>query len=179
MNKIRTSTEDRPCRARLGWIRLVLRARAFATALFSALPLLAPALLPLALASRALGGERGLPGPVPAELIKVIDGDTITVRAYVWLGTSVETSVRLAGIDTPELLGACRAEREKAVAARDRLIALLQGRSLRLRDITYDKYGGRVVARIETDRGTDVSAALLAAGLARSYGGGGKAGWCE
>jgi micrococcal nuclease len=161
--------------------RLVLRSRALVAAPRSAPAFLPPALLflLLALAPWALAGERSLPGPVPADLIEVIDGDTITVRAHVWLGTSVETSVRLAGIDAPELHGACLAERKKAAAARDRLIALLQGRGLRLLDIAYDKYGGRVVARVETDRGTDASAALLAAGLARTYGGGTKAGWCD
>jgi hypothetical protein len=44
-----------------------------------------------------------LPGPIPAELVRVIDGDTIEVRARIWLDLDLTTRVRLAGIDAPEL----------------------------------------------------------------------------
>ena len=27
-----------------------------------------------------------LPGPIPAEIVSVVDGDTISVRAHIWLG---------------------------------------------------------------------------------------------
>mgnify|MGYP001996263084 CR=1 FL=1 len=42
-----------------------------------------------------------LPGPIQAEVIRVIDGDTIEVRAEIWLGQYIETNVRLAGMDAP------------------------------------------------------------------------------
>ena len=45
-------------------------------------------------------------------------------------------------------------------------------------DIRRDKYGGRVVARLETADGRDLSAPLLKAGLGHCYGGGHKAPWC-
>ncbi len=44
-----------------------------------------------------------LPGPVTATVQEVIDGDTVAVRARIWLGQAIENRVRLAGIDTPEL----------------------------------------------------------------------------
>ncbi|HET8727710.1 MAG TPA: thermonuclease family protein [Alphaproteobacteria bacterium] len=110
-----------------------------------------------------------LNGPVVAEVLEVIDGDTLAVRAHVWLGQTVETRVRLTGIDTPELRGGCDAEKALAERARRTLAALIGGRPVRLRDIEYDKYGGRVLARVETADGIDPQKPLVAAGLATPY----------
>jgi hypothetical protein len=55
----------------------------------------------------AFCAEDVLNGPVNAELLRVIDGDTIEVRARIWLGLDLTTRVRLSGIDAPELDGAC------------------------------------------------------------------------
>ncbi len=60
----------------------------------------------------------GVAGPVSASVLRVIDGDTITVRARIWIGQSVETRVRIAGVDTPELRGDCALDIELATAAR-------------------------------------------------------------
>lgn len=117
-------------------------------------------------------------GPIPARVIKVIDGDTLVVRARIWLGQEVETAVRLDGIDTPELKSSCAAEREMAGRARDTIAGLADGRRVVLRDVRYGKYAGRVLARIETDSGQDLATALLERGLGRAYRGGRRAGWC-
>ena len=45
-------------------------------------------------------------------------------------------------------------------------------------NIGPDKYDGRVVADVATRRTGNVSTAMLAAGHARSYGGGHRSGWC-
>ncbi|GIK99585.1 MAG: hypothetical protein BroJett029_37940 [Alphaproteobacteria bacterium] len=119
-----------------------------------------------------------LPGPVPAEVVEVIDGDTVKVRAHIWLGQAVETAVRLSGINAPELRGDCDVERQLARKAKDFLSRRLAGRAVRLRDITYDKYGGRVVARIDDAAGSDLATELVAAGLAHPYDGGKRAAWC-
>jgi endonuclease YncB( thermonuclease family) len=110
-----------------------------------------------------------LPGPVPARLVRVVDGDTVVVRARIWLGQEVEIYVRLAGIDAPELRGKCAFERALAVRARDFVAARLQGGQVRLSQIQYGKYAGRVVARVHAPGGADLSAALLNAGLAHPY----------
>lgn len=117
-------------------------------------------------------------GPIPARVIKVIDGDTLVVRARIWLGQEVETAVRLDGIDTPELKSPCAAERELAGRARDTIAGLADGRRVVLRDVRYGKFAGRVLARIETESGQDLAAALLERGLGRAYRGGRRAGWC-
>lgn len=120
-----------------------------------------------------------LAGPVPAEVVSILDGDTIAVRAHIWLGQDVDTHVRLTGVDAPELHGRCACERNLAAAARDFLAQQLVERRVTLTDVQIDKYGGRVRARVITDRGEDVADALLRAGLARPYSGGTRRPWCE
>lgn len=62
---------------------------------------------------------------VSARVISVYDGDTITVVAEPWPGHFVETRVRLAGVDTPEIRGRCEAEEDLALVARGRLVELV------------------------------------------------------
>jgi len=119
-----------------------------------------------------------LPGPVPAEVVRVVDGDTLTVRAHVWLGQRVEVEVRLAGIDAPELRGRCPRESELARAAQRAIEGMVATAAVRLREVRHDKYGGRVLARVETADGRDLGAALVQRGLARRYDGGRREGWC-
>lgn len=122
--------------------------------------------------------EESLPGPIEATLIEVIDGDTVRVRAHIWLGQEMETLVRLDGIDAPELAGRCERERILARQARDRLSAELAGGPVRLWNVRPDKYWGRVVAAVMDPAGRDPGEALVEAGLARPYDGGKRAGWC-
>ena len=137
---------------------------------------LAAALLAAAITASSPAREL-LPGPVPARVLQVIDGDTIVVKARIWLGQDVETRVRLEGVDAPELAGRC--ERERALAARARafLEAMVDSGEVVLSQIQYGKFAGRVVARVETPSGEDLSAALLTAGLARAYAGGARTPW--
>ncbi len=137
---------------------------------------------PLCEAGAQAGAQDRLAGPVPAEVVAVIDGDTIEVRAVIWLGQVVSTRVRLAGIDAPELRGKCARERALAERARAYLLARLEGGErvqVRLRDIRYGKYAGRVLARVETAGGEDLGRGLMAAGLARPYAGRARTSWCE
>ncbi|WP_137157039.1 thermonuclease family protein [Rhizobium sp. FKL33] len=113
-------------------------------------------------------------GPVAAELVSVIDGDTVLVNARPWPQQTISVMVRLRGIDTPELKSRCPAERERARAARDLLEQRLAAGDLALSDIDADKYFGRVVARLSFGETSDASDLLLAAGLARPYDGGRK-----
>jgi endonuclease YncB( thermonuclease family) len=109
--------------------------------------------------------ELPVPGPVPARLLRVVDGDTIRVRAHIWLGQDVETMVRLSGVDAAEKHAHCDYERDMARKAQDFVEAKLADDRISLADITYDKYGRRVVARVLTASGEDLSTALLGAPL--------------
>jgi len=120
-----------------------------------------------------------LAGPIPAMVVRVVDGDTLNVRARIWINQELDTAVRLLGIDAPELNGACEAERLKARQARDFLEARSAGRLVVLHEITNDKYGGRVIARVATESGEDLGAGLVAMGLAATYDGRGpRPKWC-
>ena len=135
---------------------------------------------------RALGAGGRLAGPLPAQVVSVLDGDTLEVRVHIWLGLELRTRVRLAGIDAPELKGKCARERDLARRARAYLLARLDpvdagagAGAVRLREVRYGKYAGRVLARVETPDGTDLGRGLVAAGLARPYDGRRRASWCE
>lgn len=117
-------------------------------------------------------------GPVSARVERIIDGDSIAVTARIWLGQTVETQVRVAGVDTPELRGACEAERQKAQAARALVEErLMPNRMVELREVAYDKYGRRVVAQVWVG-GQDLGQILIQRGLAFPYDGGTKRSWC-
>jgi endonuclease YncB( thermonuclease family) len=119
-----------------------------------------------------------LRGGYPAEVMRVLDGDTFEARVRIWPGMDVTTRVRLRGIDAPEMRARCEDERVKAQAARDALARILNEGAVGIARIGQDKYGGRVDADVSTARTPDVSAALLARGLARRYSGGRREGWC-
>jgi endonuclease YncB( thermonuclease family) len=124
-------------------------------------------ILALLSAVSSASAKDSLAGPVVARVERVIDGATFKARADVWIDQEIEVSVRVDGIDTPELSRAdCPKERERAEAARDFTAAFLSGGAARLFDIRHDKYAGRVVARVENASGADLAAALLEKGLA-------------
>jgi endonuclease YncB( thermonuclease family) len=114
----------------------------------------------------------------PAEVLRVIDGDTFQARVRVWPGLDVDTKVRLRGIDAAELHARCDDERIKAEAARAALQAILAEGGVAVSQVGVDKYGGRVDASASTRSVADVSAAMLNGGWARSYSGGRRGAWC-
>ena len=114
----------------------------------------------------------------PAEVVRVIDGDTFEARVHLWPGLDVTTRVRLRGVDAPELKARCGEERVKAEAARDALRAILDQGEVGISRVALDKYGGRVLADASTRATPNVSSALLSVGAARRYSGGHRDGWC-
>ena len=63
----------------------------------------------------------------PAEVLRVIDGDTFEARVRIWSGFEINTRVRLRAIDAPELHARCASEYLKAEAARGALQRFLSG----------------------------------------------------
>ena len=87
-----------------------------------------------------------------AYVIKVYDGDTITIAAPV-LNAHMKIykfSVRILGIDCPEIKSKCKDEKYVAVKAKEFAEKTLLHKSIRLNNITYDKYG-RLLADIFID----------------------------
>lgn len=121
---------------------------------------------------------RTMSGPVYGQVLRVIDGDTLVVSARVWLGVTIYTRVRLRGIDAPERRGRCAAERRMAEKARARMADLVKGRTVRLQNIRYGKYAGRILAKVRLADGQDVGAILLDEGLAQRWRGRRRDYWC-
>ncbi|PHR63175.1 MAG: nuclease [Robiginitomaculum sp.] len=120
-------------------------------------------------------------GPIYAEVLRVVDGDTLAVRALIWPGHRVEVKVRLARINAPELYRpACEKERDLARIATQFVqtkIDETNARNVELQNVRFGKYAGRVVADIRLLAGEDLGDLLLAAGLA--HGQKDRSGWCD
>ena len=128
-------------------------------------------------------------GPYVAQVNRVIDGDTVDVTVQLWPGLSQRVSVRLAGVDTPELKAVARGdtpelkaaaqcERDLAQQARTFVVdALLKATVVRITEIKPDKFAGRVDAFVFLD-GASLGDSLVLAGFARPYDGGKRAPWC-
>ena len=120
-----------------------------------------------------------LAGPIPARVIRVVDGDTLDVHVRAWIDTEVTTLVRILGVDTPELSGKCASEIEKARKATDYVRGLAPvGSMVYLQKIKPDKYAGRVDATVINAHGIDLATMLITEGHARPYTGGKRPGWC-
>jgi endonuclease YncB( thermonuclease family) len=118
-----------------------------------------------------------VPPPGPATVMRIIDGDSLRVRLP---GGKRARTIRLRDVDAPELGGKakCQAEADLALRAKAELERLAPvGSTVQLTDLKADKFPNRVDAKVSGPFG-DVSEGLLAAGLARPYHGGRRAGWC-
>ena len=113
------------------------------------------------------------------EVLRVIDGDTISVTIPNLPDVfGKKISVRLAGIDTPEIRGKCAYEKEMARKAKDRTEGIImKGDIISLGNVKRDKYF-RLLADVLVDS-ENVSAALVKEGLAVTYSGGRKKDWCS
>ena len=109
-----------------------------------------------------------------AEVLNVIDGDTIRVRAHMWPGQTWEGNIRLYGIDTLELRTKCQAEKKQGIMARDTLVSLIPPRVF-LDDITHSKFD--IMAKVMDGR-ADLADILMKNGVGRPYYGKKKKLWC-
>ena len=82
-------------------------------------------------------------------VIKVYDGDTITIASKLPFNDSplYRLSVRLNGIDTPEIKGKTEDEKLAAKHARDALSGLILNKVVTLKNIQTEKYG-RILADV-------------------------------
>ena len=79
---------------------------------------------------------------VNAIVTDAYDGDTLTIHASIWPDLTWSGSVRVRGIDTPEIRGACDAEKQAAVAVRDDVRELLIDETVWLNEVENDKWAG-------------------------------------
>lgn len=113
-------------------------------------------------------------------VIKVYDGDTITIASRLDGmggdgGPMYRFSVRLNGIDTPELKGGSGGESEKTVAilARDWLSSQIMGKRVNLRNVCTEKYG-RLLADVWLGDNMHLNKCMIDKRFAVEYNGGTK-----
>ena len=105
-----------------------------------------------------------------AEIIRVIDGDAIEARIFIFPQLQAIYKVRLADIDTPELRGKCPQEKQLAQQAKAYLQQLLPPKSevtLHIND-KFDSFG-RILAQIHHDKHGNIAELLLENNHANHY----------
>ena len=114
------------------------------------------------------------------ELLRVIDGDTIDVRADLGFDVSLRLRLRFAGINTPESRTRNLEEKALGLAAKARLVEILESADR----IEFESHGkgkfGRVLATpyaVIGDERTDVCQMLVREDHARLYDGGKREPW--
>lgn len=80
------------------------------------------------------------------KVVKVYDGDTITVANHITIGETQTTeiyrfSVRLTGIDSPEIKSKNASTKELAKKARDALSSIVLWQIVELKNVKLEKYG--------------------------------------
>jgi endonuclease YncB( thermonuclease family) len=108
------------------------------------------------------------------------DGDTIYVAIPGLPDEIANMSVRVRGVDTPEMRGQCESEKQLAQMARDYARQRLKAaKSVQFCEPEWGRYGGRVVASVRID-GSPLDLELINQGLARPYDGKTKRQpWCQ
>ena len=115
------------------------------------------------------------------KVIDVIDGDTIIIdtQKESKLIDKLGLRVRIMGIDTPEKKGKCQKEKDLAIQAMQFTKNLIYQKEIILKDIKWDKFGGRINARIFFND-LDIGKELLKNKLAVEYFGEKKTkNWCS
>lgn len=109
--------------------------------------------------------------------VAVIDGDTIKADICLGLGVALTTqSIRLAGIDTPEVHKASYEESMAGIDVKKWLtFRVIDGKTFEIKNATRDKYG-RVMGDLYIDN-VNVCTELLLKGFAREYKGEAKTPW--
>lgn len=115
-------------------------------------------------------------------IVRVIDGDTIESRIDSLPSELSKVYVRIRGVDTPESRkgqAKCEEELKKGKTAKFALKDFVDNeKEMRVSFISWDKYGGRIDARVEI-KNTDIAQWLIDNRYARVYTGAKKSNWCE
>tara|TARA_B100002019_G_C21071459_1_gene499228 strand:- start:83 stop:532 length:450 start_codon:yes stop_codon:yes gene_type:complete len=107
------------------------------------------------------------------------DGDTCYVTAPTLPEPLQKMSVRILGIDTPEIRADCESEKKLALKARELANKLFStAEKIEFANLKWDKYGGRVLVDVYLD-GKSYKDEIINSGLAKPYDGGTKESWCD
>lgn len=147
-------------------------------------PTIAALLALLATAAPASGQLSVVQGPVEAVVERVTDGDTIDVKVMAWPDQAVWETIRIRGIDTPELRGKCQYEKDLAQLAKRFLETMIGANNNRVALTVVGCNSaegggfGRCLSYVKV-AGLSVTDTLIAKGLARENHGQPRSGWCS
>ena len=114
-----------------------------------------------------------VPEITKGKVIKVYDGDTITIVGKVRYNPKIyKFSVRLNGLDCPEMKTRDVKEKLIAVKARDYVASIILNKIITLKEVKLDKYG-RLLAYVYYEKRC-INSELIERNLAVSYDGGTK-----
>ncbi|PKR56329.1 thermonuclease family protein [Thalassospira lohafexi] len=105
------------------------------------------------------------------------DGDTFAVTVPGLPDELARVSVRVRGVDAPEIRGKCDQEIAAAKRAQEFTAGWIS-RGYEICSPEWGKYGGRVVADVMQNN-RNLSQDLIDAELGREYDGGKREGWCD
>lgn len=114
------------------------------------------------------------------QLLGVVDGDTIKVEAKGFPDELSHILIRIRGVDAPERGGKakCEWEYQHAELASQLMEHFLSRGTIRLQNLHWDKYGGRILADVYIN-GQSLADMLIKAGMARPYDGKKRGCWCN
>ena len=102
---------------------------------------------------------------------KVIDGDTVKIL-LLHDRSLFKFSIRIEGIDTPEIRGCSDLEKEAGLLVKEFLKKFIEKKIVTLYTTGNDKYGGRLIGSIFTkEEKLDIAEILLYKGYAKRYSG--------
>ena len=106
------------------------------------------------------------------------DGDTCYVIIKALPEKLEKMSIRVLGIDTPEIRGKCAEEKELDLKARIFANKVFRSANkIEFKNLQWGKYGGRLLSDVYLDDKL-YSKMIIDEGLARPYDGKTKKGWC-
>ena len=118
------------------------------------------------------------------KVIRIVDGDTLEI-ANEFLPEELKLFVRMKGVDTPEKAPRAKCKNENILAQKASNYtknsienAQKNHQKITFSEIKWDKYGGRIVAKVMIDE-SDLGQELVRKGLARIYNGDKKKSWCN
>jgi len=118
------------------------------------------------------------------KVLRIVDGDSLEI-ANEFLPQELKLFVRIKGIDTPEKAPRAKCEKENILAQKASNYtknsiekAQKNHQKITFSEIKWDKYGGRIVAKVMIDD-NDLGQELVRKGLARVYHGEKKKTWCN
>ena len=133
----------------------------------------------LLVSSVGFAADKRFGNVVVEEVTSIYDADTFRVNIKGWPDVvGQRMSVRVLGVDAPEIRGKCELEKKAARRAKQFTVQkLLSAKKIELRDIQRGKYF-RLLANVYVD-GKSLAQALIREKHARKYDGGKRKGWCS